>query len=668
MIWLVILLAVVLPEDRGGLADTLFLLITGGWFVFRLCVLVWHKIRDQKVDIPHVTWAAFSLVILFFASLATYGSICQHTSFTALRLVVANALVFVAITEVGKRAGVGMMLLLTLIGLLGTLIPLSPLNRWVHRFVFSLPHGSNLLDALLGRSGLLTLVFLPPTVYVLLLVLSDLSCSAPVSQTDATGCETTLHRIIRKMFSSVGIVFTLCLWFLFAFTVAWGNPKNLLFVTLPAALVVFGTARIGASSDRSRRAILLALTIFLSVALAHYSTAGFVGRLVLETLKRSPGLSLGIQMAEPSIVRASVDNLPAGTGLGTLEDVLPQYRQLGQWRLVWGGAYRVIQAEMGWTWLAVAVLLFSAALASFVERCLKMRKAGPDWRLGYLGSLLVSLLMAGFADVRVHLLLCPLVWIILGALVAWRPAREKEQTSSQATAGSSSRSWVGRHLLVVTRSFLLSLLLMAFVVNLHRSIRNKVGDLHFNRAAALVADPESRRAAILTELVEASEWSPLDSRIDYEIARTFLRAFRNPPSSPGVQERQNARLALDTAIAKCPLRADYRGLLGQVLFLEGDTAGALQMYQSAIQVDPLNALWRQSLADLYETMGNLPEAERHLRVLCDLLPFSGEARYNLARVLERQGWKQEALSIYRAAMEVQPGYLPAFDKDRESQY
>lgn len=665
MIWLIALLAIVLPEERGGLADTVFLSVAGAWFVFRVGMLAWQKVRGQGADAPHVTWTAFSLVVLFFSALCTYGSICQYLSFTAFRILVANVLLFVVITEVGRRNAVGSMLAIAVVGMAGTLLPLSPWHRSVGRLIFMLPYGANLLEGLLERSGMITFAFVPPMVFALLIGIGDLGTWLAEHKPDATEVKKRRLQFVYRALSGAGFALVLLLWLVFVFAVAWGNPRGTTLLMLPAACFAFGVAQIGKRRSIARRSVLLAVTIVLSVFIANYSRTGVIENLVLKAFQRNPGLPLNLQMADPSFVRACVESLPGGTGLGTLEGILPQYRSIGEWRVAWGGSYQVVQAELGWTWLAIGCLLLSAGLASFVEKCVKARTHAPDWRLIFLGSLLISLLATGIVDVRVHLLLCPLLWITLGSLVAWAPAdRDESNKNSPRTFGGLR---LNRNLVVVIQSFLLSLLLLVLVVNLYRSVRSKAGVLHFNRAVKLATDPNSARAAILKELVEASEWSPTDSRIDYEIARTFLRSYRNPPSSPGAQERQNARLALDQAIAKCPMRSDYRGLLGQVLFLEGDTAGALEMYRSAVQTDPLNAFWRRSLADLYETMGNLSEAERHLRVLCDLLPFSGEARYNLARVMERQGWKGDALEIHQAASEVQPGFIPTFGQEQPVQ-
>jgi len=356
-------------------------------------------------------------------------------------------------------------------------------------------------------------------------------------------------------------------------------------------------------------------------------------------------------MATPALCRTTLANLPWGTGLGTAAEASRQFARIGDWQIAWGGAYQRMGAEIGWRWVFLSLLLGVTGLVQYVLKTRKGRSCREKFGTVLLGGCMVSTLGAMLADVRLHLLLSPLPWLVLG-LVSSQKRAEPETASPR----SALEEWLTRHrsILVGTRSFLLSLITLIFLLSLNRAIRSDLGELHYRKALHIRENEDSTRAEVLTELFAASQWSPSDGRVDYEIARVLLQSFDNGPSSPGAQERRNAQIALERAIEKSPVEADYRGLLAQTLFLDGNMSGALETYKSAVRVDPGNPFWRRELGGIYETLGQLEEAEKNLRVLCDLQPHLGEPRYNLARVLARQGKTAEAAGLYQAALEINP--------------
>ena len=91
-------------------------------------------------------------------------------------------------------------------------------------------------------------------------------------------------------------------------------------------------------------------------------------------------------------------------------------------------------------------------------------------------------------------------------------------------------------------------------------------------------------------------------------------------------------------------------------------AAALVIYQKLLQLDPTALGHRRSMAELYEAMGNLPKAISTLRAAREQRPQDGSLCAKLADLLRESGKKQEAISLYRTAIALNPAQVWLRDK------
>ena len=129
--------------------------------------------------------------------------------------------------------------------------------------------------------------------------------------------------------------------------------------------------------------------------------------------------------------------------------------------------------------------------------------------------------------------------------------------------------------------------------------------------------------------------------------------------------REAARLAPNDRKAK--------GQLGNVLMSQGRPEEAVPLFEAALQSDPLDTFWHDSLAQSFMAMGRLDDAEQHLRRVLALQPGAARAYGELAVVEILRGRPQAAMAaarqeppgVYREIAEAQAlqvaGPAPAAD-------
>jgi Flp pilus assembly protein TadD len=93
---------------------------------------------------------------------------------------------------------------------------------------------------------------------------------------------------------------------------------------------------------------------------------------------------------------------------------------------------------------------------------------------------------------------------------------------------------------------------------------------------------------------------------------------------------------------------DARISLGALLFARFDPAGAANVLEQAVQLDPKHEEARRFLAMALEGVGRSTEAIEQWRVALELQPNDLKARYDLARALVKSGKLDEALENFRA--------------------
>jgi len=99
--------------------------------------------------------------------------------------------------------------------------------------------------------------------------------------------------------------------------------------------------------------------------------------------------------------------------------------------------------------------------------------------------------------------------------------------------------------------------------------------------------------------------------------------------------------------------------LGAAYFNEGDSLGALDLYQRAIQMDPAYALAHNNLGGAYLDLHRLDEAIHEFQIAQELMPAMAAAYNGKGNALSLEGKLDEAISNYRRAVELNPDYAGA---------
>jgi len=99
------------------------------------------------------------------------------------------------------------------------------------------------------------------------------------------------------------------------------------------------------------------------------------------------------------------------------------------------------------------------------------------------------------------------------------------------------------------------------------------------------------------------------------------------------------------------------GDLGSAYFDDGDTVGAVELYQRAIALDPRYGYAHFNLGAAYLDLNRLTDALREFRVAQELLPNFAPAFDGSGNALSLQGKLDEAIRDYRRVVQLSPDYL-----------
>jgi predicted AlkP superfamily phosphohydrolase/phosphomutase/Tfp pilus assembly protein PilF len=88
-------------------------------------------------------------------------------------------------------------------------------------------------------------------------------------------------------------------------------------------------------------------------------------------------------------------------------------------------------------------------------------------------------------------------------------------------------------------------------------------------------------------------------------------------------------------------------------------AEAEKIYAKLLEGDPRDAGLHTSMAGVLGAMGKYDQAAKHLDIALKIEPLNVEAYHNRAVIFERQGKKDEAVKLYRAAVRYNPQYEPS---------
>ncbi len=198
------------------------------------------------------------------------------------------------------------------------------------------------------------------------------------------------------------------------------------------------------------------------------------------------------------------------------------------------------------------------------------------------------------------------------------------------------------------------------------------GDRELARAASLPEDPPLpdpfleevadldhtrngylTRIALLRQQGRLAEAEALtqESWRDYPDLRWMSEAKRHLGEDRLDDAERDARRALELAGESFQAHL----ILGEVLFVRKDYAGAAASFREATRLDPGNGSTWHALATCLLARGNLDEAVETFRTAARYLPESAKVQRDLGDALARAGRTDEALIHLRQAVRLDPG-------------
>jgi tetratricopeptide (TPR) repeat protein len=109
-----------------------------------------------------------------------------------------------------------------------------------------------------------------------------------------------------------------------------------------------------------------------------------------------------------------------------------------------------------------------------------------------------------------------------------------------------------------------------------------------------------------------------------------------------------ARQAFDHALLLEPSNNEAQFSVAHLTMTLGNTADSLKRYQEILERDPLNLLQRRYLARVLYYAGRLDEAESIIRQLLEVNPSFPAAHYELGRILLSRGQVPQAVSEFES--------------------
>jgi len=123
----------------------------------------------------------------------------------------------------------------------------------------------------------------------------------------------------------------------------------------------------------------------------------------------------------------------------------------------------------------------------------------------------------------------------------------------------------------------------------------------------------------------------------------------------GEEKFDEAIFMLEQLIKQCETFAVAHNDLGVLKYRNGDVQGALDCYEKAVKLEPVNAAFKKNLADLYFVeLGRTDEAINIYLELLKVQPRNIETLENLGHICKAIGRMDEAKIFYRRALEIEP--------------
>jgi len=156
-----------------------------------------------------------------------------------------------------------------------------------------------------------------------------------------------------------------------------------------------------------------------------------------------------------------------------------------------------------------------------------------------------------------------------------------------------------------------------------------------------ISVPKLRAAAALAVIAGLSAFAmtaapvrAMPSSIDDPPPQASNSDFTNAKAAIAKQDWPGAIALLKKVTAREPNNPEAFNLLGYATRKSGDPQGALQYYQTALQLDPKHLGANEYIGEAYLQLGDLAKAEEHLKRLDELCTFGCREQAELKEAIE----------------------------------
>jgi len=122
------------------------------------------------------------------------------------------------------------------------------------------------------------------------------------------------------------------------------------------------------------------------------------------------------------------------------------------------------------------------------------------------------------------------------------------------------------------------------------------------------------------------------------------------------KEFERALALLNEANAKEPNNDEILFKIAYILQKSGDDNGALNYYKEALELDKNNEFIHNSMASIYRANGEFTSARMHLKDSLEIDSENPITYYNYGNLLVDMEHNEEAMEMYKKAMELNPEF------------
>ncbi|SDN49875.1 tetratricopeptide repeat protein [Polaromonas sp. JS666] len=127
----------------------------------------------------------------------------------------------------------------------------------------------------------------------------------------------------------------------------------------------------------------------------------------------------------------------------------------------------------------------------------------------------------------------------------------------------------------------------------------------------------------------------------------------------GAGKTEDAKAVVRRAILALPNSAEFRFLLGNLLFNQQDFAGAISCHGKAVALEPTAVVSHKMMGDAYGYLGQHTKAAECYEKAIAIAPANADIHAALGNVMSASGQGEKAMAFYRRAIELAPGHVTA---------